>query len=597
MAAIPSLASDVRSRVALAIDAAYPAVAGTDPALRRSERADFQANGALGLGAPLRAAPREIAGRILAELRPDALVARWELSGPGFLNVTLADAAIIDRIAARAADTRLGVGRPGAAGAGPTVIDYSQPNVAKEMHVGHLRSTVIGDALARVLGHLGETVVRRNHIGDWGTQFGMIVQYLLESGSEPEPAVQPKGPAAEGGSGGEARAISRLDRVYRAARARFDGDPAFADRSRGRLVALQAGDPETVAVWRSMVDESTQYFQAVYARLDVLLREADAVGESHYNDRLADLCAELERSGVAVRSNGALCVFFDDITGPDGEPAPLIVRKSDGGYGYATTDLAAIRDRVDGLGATRLLYVVDRRQALHFRMVFETARRAGWLPDQVQAEHLPFGTVLGRDGRPFRTRAGDTVRLTDLLDEAVERASAVVADKSPQLDQDELALRARQLGIGAVKYADLSTSRTRDYVFDLERMVSLNGDTSVYLQYANARIRSILRKAPEDVQPIAHRELALQPAERALALLLDGFGDALASVQESCEPHRLCGYLSELASAFAGFYEHCPVLKAPDRRIQENRLLLCRLTGLTLEQGLQLLGVAAPDRL
>ena len=592
MATIPSLASDVRSRVALAIDAAHPAVAGTDPALRPSERADFQVNGLLGLAGALRAAPREIAARVLDELRPDGLVAAWELSGPGFVNVTLADAAITDRVAARAADPRLGTGLPAGAATGVTVIDYSQPNVAKEMHVGHLRSTVIGDALARVLEHLGETVVRRNHIGDWGTQFGMIVQYLVE---------QPDGPdadaAAGDGPGREQQAISRLDRVYRAARARFDADPAFADRSRRRLVALQAGDPDTVAAWQGIVDESKLYFEAVYARLDVLLRQADAVGESHYNDRLAGLCAELERSGVAVRSNGALCVFFDDVTGPDGEPVPLIVRKSDGGFGYATTDLAAIRDRVEGLGATRLLYVVDSRQALHFRMVFETARRAGWLPDRVEAVHLPFGTVLGTDGRPFRTRAGDTVRLMDLLDQAVGRAEAVVAGKNPDLDPSELALRARQVGVGAVKYADLSTSRARDYVFDLDRMVSLNGDTSVYLQYANARIQSILRKAPGGVLPCAHRELALEPAERALALLLDGFGDVLLSVQESCEPHRLCGYLYELASVFAGFYEHCPVLKAPDHRVLENRLLLCRLTGLTLERGMGLLGIAAPDRL
>lgn len=587
MATVPSLAAAVQQRVAQAISAALPEVSDVDPQLRRSGRADFQVNGVLSLAKPMRANPRELAARVVAELPVDELITAREVSGPGFLNLTVSDAAITERLAARAGDPRLGV--PPAERPGTTVIDYSQPNIAKEMHVGHLRSTIIGDALVRILEFQGEKVFRQNHIGDWGTQFGMLIQYLTE---HPE-ALHGEEQAEDGGQA----SMSRLNRLYRAAREKFDSDPEFADRSRRRVVELQAGDAETVAAWQEIVDESKVYFEAVYDRLDVLLQDADAVGESFYNDSLADVCADLERSGVAVRSDGALCVFFDDITGADGKPTPLIVQKSDGGYGYATTDLAAIRYRVGTLGADQLLYVVDSRQALHFQMVFETARRAGWLSGKVQARHLPFGTILGKDGKPFKTRSGQTVRLMDLLDEAVERAGAVVAEKSPQLSAEELAERSRQVGIGAVKYADLSTSRTRDYIFDVDRMVSLNGDTGVYLQYANARIQSILRKAPEGVTAQAHPEVALESAERALGLLLDEFGDTLATTATTFEPHRLSAYLFNLASAFTTFYEHCPVLKAPSPQVTENRLLMCQLTSQTLRLGMGLLGIATPDQL
>ncbi|QKW20536.1 arginine--tRNA ligase [Kitasatospora sp. NA04385] len=586
MATVLSIADAVQQRFAQAISTAFPDAADSDPQLRRSDRADFQANGIMGLAKPLRTNPREVAARVLEHLAADEVIAGLEVSGPGFVNVTVTDAAILQRLAARAADTRLGVG--GAAQPGITVIDYSQPNIAKEMHVGHLRSTIIGDALVRTLEFTGEKVIKRNHLGDWGTQFGMLIQYLVEhpdelgDGTEPDDA----GPS-----------MSRLNRLYKASRATFDSDADFADRSRRRVVDLQAGDPETVASWQGMVDESKVYFEAVYARLGVLLEDADAIGESYYNPRLADVCADLEASGVAVRSDGALCVFFDDIKGPDGEPTPLIVQKSDGGYGYATTDLAAIRDRVGVLGADQLLYVVDSRQALHFQMVFATARRAGWLPDNVRALHLGFGTVLGKDGKPFKTRSGETVRLMDLLDEAVDRARTVVSEKSPQLPTEELEDRAKQVGIGAVKYADLSTSRTRDYIFDADRMVSLNGDTGTYLQYAYARIQSILRKAPEGVTPTVHQELTLEPTERALGLLLDEFGATITQVIATFEPHRLCAYLHNLASAYTAFYEHCPVLKAPSPAVMETRLLLCQLTGQTLRQGMDLLGIGTPERL
>jgi arginyl-tRNA synthetase len=590
MSSVPSLAAIVSQRVAAAIGAVLPAATEGDPQLRRSERADFQANGVLGLAQPLRASPRELAAKVVAELPVDEVIGAVEVSGPGFLNLTVRDSAIIGQLAARSADPRLGV--PAAEHPGTTVIDYSQPNIAKEMHVGHLRSTIIGDALVRMLEFRGEKVFRANHIGDWGTQFGMLIQYL---GEHPESGSD----AASAGAASvdDAPSMSRLNRLYRASREEFDSDPEFADRARTRVVALQAGDPETIAAWQQIVDESKAYFEAVYDRLDVLLEDGDAVGESFYNEALAGVCAELEKSGVAVRSNGALCVFFDDITSAEGEPVPLIIQKSDGGYGYATTDLAALRYRVGVLGADQLLYVVDSRQALHFRMVFETARRAGWLPGRVRAVHLPFGTVLGPDGKPFKTRSGETVRLMDLLDEAVHRAAVVVSQKSPDLGAAELAQRAAQVGIGAVKYADLSTSRTRDYIFDVDRMVSLNGDTGVYLQYANARIQSILAKAPAGVVAQAHPELVLEPAERALGLLLDDFGDTLAGTLGAFEPHRLSTYLHDLAAAFTTFYERCPVLKAPSSAVIENRLLICRLTSQTLRLGMGLLGIATPERL
>ncbi|GAA1254291.1 arginine--tRNA ligase [Kitasatospora nipponensis] len=606
MTSVSPLAASVRVRLQQAIDAALPDAPGCDPQLRRSERADFQVDGLLGAARTLGTAPRVLAQRVVDVLAADAptgdpLIAGWEVSGPGFVNLTLTDAALLGQAEARLADDRLGVA-PWAAPGTTTVLDYSQPNVAKEMHAGHLRSTVIGDALARILAFGGERVVRRNHLGDWGTQFGMLIQFQDEQVEPDVPDEVPDVPDTEGEPGRQPGGLGSLTLLYRAARARFEADPAFAERSRRRVVALQAGDPATVAAWQRMVAESKQHFEAVYRQLDVLLTDQDAVGESHYNPVLPQLCEELEAAGVAVRSNGALCVFFEDVLGPDGEPVPLIVRKRDGGYGYAATDLAAVRERVSVLGADRLLYVVDHRQALHFRMVFETARRAGWLPAHVHAEHLPFGTVTGPDGRPFKTRAGETVRLVDLLEQAVASAGEAVAvreadPRGAARSPGQRSELARQLGIAAVKYADLSTSRARDYAFDAARMVSMTGDTGVYLQYAHARIHSILRKAPADAVARANPDVVLLPSERVLALLLDEFGAALTAAAGSCEPHRLCDYLHRLAVAFSAFYEHGPVLSAPDRATRENRLLLCRLTARTLAQGLELLGLAAPERL
>ncbi|MGO4458375.1 arginine--tRNA ligase [Streptomyces sp. M-16] len=589
MASVPSLASSVEQRVADALASALPEAGATDPLLRRSDRADFQANGILALAKKAKANPRELATTVVEGIPTGDLIREIEVSGPGFLNITITDRAIVETLAARAADDRLGV--PLSPSAGTTVIDYAQPNVAKEMHVGHLRSAVIGAAMVEILEFTGETVVRRHHIGDWGTQFGMLIQYLLEHPHELDHK------SDEEVSGEEA--MSNLNRLYKASRALFDSDEEFKTRARARVVDLQAGEPETLALWQRFVDESKIYFYSVFNKLDMDIRDPDVVGESGYNDMLAETCKLLEDSGVAVRSNGALCVFFDEYKGPDGNPTPLIVQKSDGGFGYAATDLSAIRDRVGSLKADTLIYVVDARQALHFKMVFETARRAGWLNDGVKAVQLAFGTVLGKDGKPFKTREGETVRLVDLLDEAVERATSVVREKAEKvgLTEEEIVENGRYVGIGAVKYADLSTSAARDYKFDLDQMVSLNGDTSVYLQYAYARIRSILRKAG-DRSPVAHPELELAPSERALGLHLDGFGELLSEAAAEYAPHKLAAYLYQLSSLFTTFYDQCPVIKPePEPVVAENRLFLCELTARTLSKGMALLGIRTPEKL
>ncbi|MEU9225058.1 arginine--tRNA ligase [Streptomyces massasporeus] len=587
MASVTSLSDSVHQRLAAALSAALPQAGSADPLLRRSDRADFQANGILALAKKEKANPRELATQVVSGVESGELIKDVEVSGPGFLNITLTDRAITRNLAARYADDTGRLGVPHAEHPGTTVIDYAQPNVAKEMHVGHLRSAVIGDAVVQLLEFTGENVVRRHHIGDWGTQFGMLIQYLEEHPHELDHK-------ADEASGEEA--MSNLDRLYKAARKLFDADEEFKTRARRRVVDLQAGDPQTLATWQKFVDESKIYFFSVFEKLDMEIRDEDIVGESGYNDMLAETCRLLEESGVAVRSEGALCVFFDDIKGPDGNPVPLIVQKSDGGYGYAATDLSAIRDRVFNLKANSIIYVVDARQSLHFKMVFETARKAGWLGDDVKAHQLAFGTVLGKDGKPFKTREGETVRLVDLLDEAIDRASAVVREKAQDLSEEEIAERGTQVGVGAVKYADLSTSANRDYKFDLDQMVSLNGDTSVYLQYAYARIQSILRKAGAS-RPAAHPELELHEAERALGLHADSFAATVAEAATEYAPHKLAAYLYQLASLYTTFYDKCPVLKAETQEQIENRLFLCDVTARTLHRGMDLLGIRTPERL
>ncbi|AYL37475.1 arginine--tRNA ligase [Streptomyces fungicidicus] len=585
MASVTSLTDSVQQQLASALTATRPEAAGADPLLRRSDRADFQANGILALAKKAKANPRELAAEAVAHLTTGDLIKDVEVSGPGFLNLTIADRAITANLAARHADgERLGV--PLKENAGVTVVDYAQPNVAKEMHVGHLRSAVIGDALRGMLDFTGEKTIGRHHIGDWGTQFGMLIQYLFEHPGELAPAADVDGE----------QAMSNLNRVYKASRVLFDSDEEFKERARKRVVALQSGDKETLELWQQFVDESKVYFYSVFEKLDMEIRDEEIVGESAYNEGMPETARLLEEMGVAVRSEGALVVFFDEIRGKDDQPVPLIVQKADGGFGYAASDLTAIRDRVQDLHATTLLYVVDVRQSLHFRMVFETARRAGWLNDDVTAHNMGYGTVLGADGKPFKTREGETVRLEDLLDEAVQRAAEVVREKARDLTDDEIRERAAQVGIGAVKYADLSTSPSRDYKFDLDQMVSLNGDTSVYLQYAYARIQSILRKAGE-VRPAAHPELELHEAERALGLHLDAFGDTVFEAAAEYAPHKLAAYLYQLASLYTSFYDKCPVLKADSPEQVENRLFLCDLTARTLHRGMALLGIRTPERL
>ncbi|MCX4907856.1 arginine--tRNA ligase [Streptomyces sp. NBC_00878] len=597
MASVTSLTATVHQRLADALTAALPETTPdtttADPLLRRSDRADFQANGILALAKKAKANPRDLATQVVDRVVKGDVIKDIEVSGPGFLNITITDRAITENLAARATDPADRLGVPFTENPGTTVIDYAQPNVAKEMHVGHLRSAVIGDAVVQVLEFVGETVVRRHHIGDWGTQFGMLIQYLDEHPHELDHK------SAEDGAVTGEEAMSNLNRLYKAARTHFDSDEEFKTRARRRVVDLQAGDPHTLATWQKFVDESKIYFFSVFEKLDMEIRDADIVGESGYNDMLDETCRLLEEAGVAVWSEGALCVFFDDVKGPDGNPVPLIVKKSDGGYGYAATDLSAIRDRVFNLKADNLIYVVDARQSLHFKMVFETARRAGWLNGDAKAEQLAFGTVLGKDGKPFKTREGETIRLVDLLDEAIDRATAVVREKAEKigLTEDEIVENGRYVGIGAVKYADLSTSAVRDYKFDLDQMVSLNGDTSVYLQYAYARIQSILRKAG-DARPLAHPELGLAPAERALGLHLDQFGELLLDVASGYEPHKLAAYLYQLASHLTTFYDQCQVLSdANPKEVVENRLFLVDLTARTLHQGMALLGIRTPDRL
>lgn len=560
---------------------AFSAVAGegADPLVRRSQRADFQADGALALARRLGRGPRDIAAEVVAVADLGDLCERVEIAGPGFINLVLSDGLLGRLLAESMADERLGV--PQAGEPEIVVVDYSAPNAAKEAHVGHLRSTVIGDAVVRLLEWLGHTVIRQNHLGDWGTPFGMLIEHLLDLG---------EAEAVRELSAGE------LTTFYQAARRKFDTDEGFQDRSRQRVVLLQRGDETTLRLWRTPVEESKKYFMSVYERLGVRLTAADFAGESNYNDQLGGVVEELDAAGLLAVSDGAKCVFPEGFRNREGEPLPLIVQKSDGGFGYATTDLATIRHRIRDLHATRMFYVVGLPQRQHLEMIFEAAREAGWLIPPAHAEHVGFGSVLGPDGRMLRTRAGGSVKLSDLLDEAVTRAAAVVAEKNPSLDGAGRAQVARAVGMGAVKYADLSTDRTKDYVFDFDRMLSFDGNTAPYLQYAHARIRSIFRRSGVG-PPRGLTEIKIPvDAERVLALELLSFGAVVSVVSETLEFHTLAHYLFGLATAFSSFYEQCPVLRA-EPTVRDSRLVLCDLTARTLATGLDLLGIEAPDQM
>ncbi|MGN9843408.1 arginine--tRNA ligase [Nonomuraea sp. H19] len=569
-----ALTSRVQQALANAFGAEH---ADADPLIRPSQFADFQANVAMSLAKRLRRSPREVAEAIKTELSD--FPGTVEVSGPGFLNITLDDSWIESEARRMLADPRLGVGT--IAPSQTVVIDYSAPNAAKEMHVGHLRTTIVGDSLVRLHEHLGNTVIRQNHLGDWGTPFGMLIEHLLDIGEETAVA------QLEAGMGTE---------FYQAARTKFDNDPEFKQRARARVTTLQGGDPTTIRLWHVFMDATIRYFNKVYQLLGVTLTDDDIAGESMYNAMLEKACADLESSGSAVVSEGALCVFPPGFTGSDDKPLPLIIRKSDGGYGYATTDMAAIRYRVHDLKADRILYVVGSEQALHFRMVFAAARMAGWLPEAVSAEHIQIGMMLGKDGRRFKTRSGESVKLMDLLQEAIDRATAAIADRGyDDAMQREI---AHAVGIGAVKYADLSVSHDSEYVLDFDRMLAFNGNTAPYLQYAQARIRSIFRRGDVDPATATGPIVLTEAAERALALQLLGFGAVVEQTTATSEPHRLCAFIYATAAAFTDFFEQCPVLKEgvdPDTRA--SRLALCALTLRVLETGLNLLGVPVPERM
>src|ERR1700744_3014631 len=589
-------------RVSDAIAASFgPDYGDADPLIRPSSFADYQANVALLLGKRLRRPPREVAAELAARLDVADVCDEPEVSGPGFINFRLRDEWIAAQATQMNRDPRLGlapVTEPQT-----IVVEYSSPNVAKEMHVGHLRTTIVGDAIARTLDFAGHRVIRDNHVGDWGPPVGMLIEHLLDVGeNSPEAALLATDPTA----------------FYQAARRKFDSDPAFTERARRRLVQLQAGDPATLAIWQDLVRISRDYLHRTYARLDVTLTDDDIRGESFYNDLLADTVSLLQELGLATISDGALCAFPDGFTGREGRPLPLIIRKSDGGYNYATTDLAAVRYRVDKLAVDRAIYVVGSEQALHFQMVFAVAREAGWLPPTARFEHAQIGMVLGEDGNRIRTRDGETPKLNDLLQEGVDRARGILDEvgAAERFSPEELDAVAEAVGIGAVKYADLSTARDSAYVFDWERMISFRGNPGPYLQYATARIRSIFRRSAQadgadvpagatdlaggaDAEAAArHTDIAITAApERALALRLLSFGAMVTQLGEAAEPHRLCAYLFEVASLFTTFYEECPVLKAESADLRATRLALCALTLDVLTKGLGLLRVPVPERM
>jgi arginyl-tRNA synthetase len=569
------LAERVRTALAAAFGAEY---ADADPVIRPSAFADYQANVALPLAKRLGRAPRDVAAEIARHLDLEDVCRDVDVSGPGFINFTLRDEWIARQAAGLLEDSRLGV--PVAEPAQNVVVDYSSPNVSKEMHVGHLRTTVVGDAIVRILAYLGHDVIRANHLGDWGTQFGLLIEHLLDVGEDT---------ARQQLSAGEINAF------YQAARVKFDSDPAFADRSRHRVVLLQGGDKETLRLWQALVDDSKQYYNTIYRRLGITLTDDDLAPESFYNSMLASVCDELAADGIAVISNGALCAFPPGFTGRDGEPLPMILRKSDGGYGYDTTDLAAIRYRIRDLKANRLIYVVGAEQSLHFRMLFAVARQAGWLTDDVTAEHAVIGLVSGADGGRIRTRSGEQVKLITLIDEAVERAGQVIADRygDPVLRQQI----AEAVGIGALKYGDLSVARDSGYIFDFDRMLALTGNTGPYLQYATARIRSIFRRAGLDPGKVTSSLHLAEGAERALALTALGFGAAVGGAGRRAEPHVLAAFLFDVASTFTTFYETCPVLNAPSPELRDSRLALCALALRILTTGLDLMGIPVPDRM
>jgi arginyl-tRNA synthetase len=543
---------------------------------RDKTHGDFASNIAMMLAKPAGLKPRDLAEQLIAALPACEDVSKVEIAGPGFLNFFQNTQALANRLDAALADAHLNVRKAGPAE--KVVVDLSAPNLAKEMHVGHLRSTIIGDSVARVLEFLGDEVIRQNHVGDWGTQFGMLLAYLQEN-----PVTSDE--------------LSDLENFYRAAKKRFDESEEFATRARGLVVKLQAGDPDCLTLWTRFKDISLSHCQKTYELLNVKLSMADVMGESAYNADLANVVADLAATGLLVESQGAQCVFLDEYKTADGDPLPVIVQKADGGYLYATTDLAAVRYRSNVLKADRALYFVDQRQALHFNQVFEVARRAGFVGHPMRMEHMGFGTMNGADGRPFKTRDGGTVKLVDLLQEAKERAYALVKEKNTDLDEQALRQIGEVVGIGAVKYADLSKHRTSDYSFNFELMLNFDGNTAPYLLYAYTRVASVFRKLGKQFEDIEGQIVLQAPQEQDLGARLAQFGEVLNSVADKGTPHVLCAYLYDIAGLFSSFYENCPILAAETPEQQQSRLRLAALTGRTLKQGLELLGLETLERM
>lgn len=545
----------------------------------RPEFGEYQFNGAMALAKQLKQKPRDIAELILEKVNLSDVADKLEVAGPGFINVHLADKWLANQCELALHDPRLGIAK---APQQTVVVDYSSPNLAKEMHVGHLRTTIIGDAVVKVLEFLGHKVIRQNHMGDWGTQFGMLLAHLSDKLEEE---------VAE-------TALSDLEVFYREAKVRFDEEDGFADRAREYVVKLQGGDKQCLALWDKFIDISIQHSEEVYEKLNVSLTRDDIMGESAYNDDLANVVSDLKEKGIAVEDQGAQVVFIPELADKEGNPAVYIVQKSGGGYLYSTTDLAAMRYRSQKLGADRTLILTDARQALHFRQTEIVGRKAGFMQPGQSYEHCPFGMMLGSDGKPFKTRSGGTVKLVELLDEAVERAANLIAKRDTDLSQDELATVARKVGIGAVKYADLSKNRTTDYMFSWDSMLSFEGNTAPYLQYAFTRVQSLFRKAGIGLENLPYDIVLSEKQEHHLAVLLMQFEEVIGTVSRDATPHVLCTYLYDVASAFMSFYEACPILKpGTDDNVKHSRLALSALVSRTLEQGLTLLGIETLEKM
>jgi arginyl-tRNA synthetase len=569
---------------------------GTNPAVSLSNRpnfGDYQANGVMGAAKKLKTNPRELATKVVAELDLDGIASKIELAGPGFINIHLDENWLAEQLNKVAQDDNIGVAQRGAIpGDEPqtVVVDYSAPNLAKEMHVGHLRSTIIGDAVVRALEFRGDKVIRQNHMGDWGTQFGMLIAHLSDKLASDEVAET---------------ALADLENFYREAKVRFDNEEGFADRARADVVKLQSGDAACAKLWQQFIDISITHSEDIYAKLNVSLKRSDIMGESAYNDDLSTIIDELMAKEIAEESQGAKVVFINEMANRDGEAPVFIVQKSGGGFLYATTDLSACRYRSGKLAADRIIIFTDARQALHFKQVEIVSRKAGFLPDNVAYQHCPFGMMMGDDGKPFKTRTGGTIKLAELLDESIVRAAALIKEKNPEISDDDLTEISKKVGIGAVKFADLSKNRTSDYIFNWKTMLSFEGATAPYLQYAYSRIQSIFSKAEakETIMIAALLESnaainIIEPQEKALALKLLQLEDVVDAVISECTPNLLCNYLYELASLYMSFYEACPILKEGiSDEVKASRLALCKIVADTLKQGLDILGIEVMDRM